>query len=153
MTNAPINDPQNGEGDLYTLLFAIAQFYQNMLHQHPVAKAYFVSRGLSDETMTTFGLGYAPSGWQHLEQAFPHDIEGLRILGLIRTSQKGRDFDLLRDRVIFPIKDRQGRVVGFAGRSLGDEMPKYINSSESPVFSKQHILYGLYEARPAKATN
>lgn len=153
MTNAPINDPQNGEGDLYTLLFAIAQFYQNMLHQHPVAKAYFVSRGLSDETMTTFGLGYAPSGWQHLEQAFPHDIEGLRILGLIRTSQKGRDFDLLRDRVIFPIKDRQGRVVGFAGRSLGDEMPKYINSSESPVFSKQHILYGLYEARQAKATN
>lgn len=152
-TNPPYHTPQNGEGDLYTLLSAIAQFYQNMLHQNPTAKAYFVSRGLSDETIATFGLGYAPSGWQHLEQAFPHDIEGLRILGLVRTSQKGRDFDLLRDRVIFPIKDRQGRVVGFAGRSLGDEMPKYINSSESPVFSKQHILYGLYEARQTKATS
>ncbi|STY93945.1 DNA primase [Moraxella bovis] len=152
-TNPSYQPPQNGEGDLYTLLSAIAQFYQNMLHQNPTAKAYFVSRGLSDETIATFGLGYAPSGWQHLEQAFPHDIEGLRILGLVRTSQKGRDFDLLRDRVIFPIKDRQGRVVGFAGRSLGDEMPKYINSSESPVFSKQHILYGLYEARQAKAAN
>ncbi|OPH37629.1 DNA primase [Moraxella lacunata] len=152
-TNPPYHTPQNGEGDLYTLLSAIAQFYQNMLHQNPTAKAYFVSRGLSDETIATFGLGYAPSGWQHLEQAFPHDIEGLRILGLVRTSQKGRDFDLLRDRVIFPIKDRQGRVVGFAGRSLGDEMPKYINSSESPVFSKQHILYGLYEARQAKAVD
>ncbi len=144
---------KNPEGDLYTLLTNVAKFYEAMLHQTPLAKAYFASRGLSEVSIHTFGLGYAPSGWQHLEQAFPHDIEGLRILGLVRPSQKGRDFDLLRERVIFPIKDRQGRVVGFAGRALGDEMPKYINSSESPVFSKQHILYGLYEARQSKATD
>ncbi len=152
-TNIPAANPQQGEGDLYTLLANVARFYESMLHQTPAAKAYFASRGLTDESIATFGLGYAPSDWQHLERAFPHDIEGLRMLGLIRTSQKGRDFNLLRDRVIFPIRDRQGRVVGFAGRSLGDEMPKYINSSESPVFSKQHILYGLYEARQAKATD
>ncbi|MDO4896619.1 MAG: DNA primase [Moraxella sp.] len=145
--------PQNEQdGDLYTLLAQICAYYQAQLKQNPTAYQYFIKRGLTDETIATFGLGYAPSDWQHLERTFAHDIEGLKILGLVRTSQKGRDFDLFRNRMIFPIKDRQGRVVGFAGRSLGDEMPKYINSSESPVFAKQHILYGLYEARLAKAT-
>ncbi|WP_066799804.1 DNA primase [Moraxella oblonga] len=145
--------PTSEEGNLYALLDQICQFYQHQLANNSTARQYFLSRGLTEQTIHEFGLGYAPTGWQHLEQAFPYDIEGLRILGLVRTSQKGRDFDLLRDRVIFPIKDRQGRIVGFAGRSLGDEMPKYINSSESPVFAKQHILYGLYEARRAKATD
>ncbi|WFF37841.1 CHC2 zinc finger domain-containing protein [Moraxella nasibovis] len=151
--NAPTHDESDAQGDLYSLLGNICRFYQHKLHQNPAAMAYFASRGLTQETITTFELGYAPSGWQHLEEAFPQDIEGLKILGLTRTSQKGRDFNLLRDRVIFPIKDKQGRVVGFAGRALGDEMPKYINSSESPVFQKQFILYGLYEARQAKASS
>ncbi|MFL1731731.1 DNA primase [Moraxella oculi] len=141
----------NQEGNLYALLKEICQYYQNQLHQHPLAMAYLTSRGLTPRTIATFELGYAPSSWQHLQESFPNDIEGLKILGLIRTSQKGREFNLLRERVIFPIKDKQGRVVGFAGRSLGDELPKYINSSESPVFQKQFILYGLYEARQAKA--
>lgn len=149
----PQSNPQDTQGDLYTLLANIAKFYEAMLYRTPTAQAYFTSRGLTVETVAQFGLGYAPSDWQHLQKAFPNDIEGLRILGLVRTSQKGNDFNLLRDRVIFPIKDRQGRVVGFAGRALGDELPKYINSSESPVFSKQHILYGLYEARKAKAAD
>ncbi|WII96112.1 CHC2 zinc finger domain-containing protein [Moraxella haemolytica] len=150
-----LNTPQetDEQGDLYILLGNICRYYQHQLHNTPSAMAYFASRGLSHETIATFELGYAPSGWQHLEENFPHDIEGLRLLGLVRTSQKGRDFNLLRDRVIFPIKDRQGRVVGFAGRSLGDEMPKYINSSESPVFQKQFVLYGLYEARQARANS
>lgn len=149
----PTHDkPNDTQGDLYSLLNNICQFYQYQLHNNPAAMAYFISRGLTQETIATFELGYAPNGWQHLEEAFAQDIEGLKILGLTRTSQKGRDFNLLRDRVIFPIKDKQGRVVGFAGRALGDEMPKYINSSESPVFQKQFILYGLYEARQAKAS-
>lgn len=147
------NEQPEPQGDLYSLLDQVHRYYQFMLHSIPFAKQYFLDRGLSDETIETFGLGYAPEGWQHLEQVFPHDIEGLKILGLVRDSTKtaGRSFDLLRHRVIFPIKDTQGRIVGFAGRSLGDEMPKYINSSESPVFQKQHILYGLYEARQQKA--
>lgn len=143
---------QDGQGDLYALLDNICRYYQYMLHSTPVAKQYFLDRGLTEETIAEFSLGYAPDDWQHLERVFFEDIEGLKILGLVRDSKNnGRTFDLLRNRVIFPIKDRQGRVVGFAGRSLGDEMPKYINSSESPVFQKQHILYGLHEARKMRA--
>lgn len=144
--------PTQPSGDLYSLLAQVHTFYQHKLHATSGAMQYFISRGLSPQTIATFGLGYAPVGWQHLQEAFPHDIEGLKMLGLVRKSQKGRDFELLRDRVIFPIKDNQGRVVGFAGRSLGDELPKYINSSESPVFAKQHILYGFYEARQQRAS-
>lgn len=145
---------EQAQGDLYSLLDSICQYYQFMLHSTPAAKQYFLDRGLSEQTITAFGLGYAPEGWQHLEQVFPQDLEGLQILGLVRQSKTdGRTFDLLRHRVIFPIRDNQGRVIGFAGRSLGDEMPKYINSSESPVFQKQHILYGLYEARKQKASD
>ncbi len=141
-----------GNGDLYQLLTAVTAFYRHQLQQHPVAMSYFVNRGLSHDTINTFELGYAPAGWQHLESAFPNDIDGLRMLGLVRTSQKGREFDLLRDRVIFPIKDKQGRVVGFAGRALDDSVtPKYLNSSDSVVFQKQHILYGYYESRQARA--
>lgn len=151
--NTPVVADADQDGDLYSLLAQVCAYYQKQLKNTPSAYQYFILRGLTDEIIATFGLGYAPADWQHLEQAFPHDIEGLRMLGLVRTSQKGREFDLLRDRVIFPIKNRQGKVVGFAGRSLGDEMPKYINSSESPVFTKQHILYGLYEARLARATD
>ncbi|WP_114800197.1 CHC2 zinc finger domain-containing protein [Moraxella canis] len=154
-TQAPVltQSPSEAQGDLYTLLDAVHDYYQFMLGSFAFAKQYFLDRGLSEETIQTFGLGYAPEGWQHLEQVFPQDIEGLKILGLVRESSKGngRNFCLLRHRVIFPIRDNQGRVVGFAGRSLGDENPKYINSSESPVFQKQHILYGLYESRRQKA--
>lgn len=139
---------------LYDLLDQICQFYQEQLQKNPIAKQYFYQRGLSDATIQEFLLGYAPNGWQHLEEHFPQDIEGLKILGLVRQSQKGNDFNLLRDRVIFPIRENQGRVIGFAGRALSDEiLPKYINSSDSPVFHKQNILYGLYEGRKAKATN
>lgn len=146
------NNPQSAS--LYDLLNQICQFYQEQLAKNPIAKQYFYQRGLSDETIETFLLGYAPTGWQHLEEHFQEDIDGLKILGLVRTSEKGTDFDLLRDRVIFPIRDNQGRVIGFAGRALSDDvLPKYINSSDSPVFQKQTILYGLFESRKAKATN
>lgn len=150
-----IDDSQNAESaSLYDLLHQICQFYQNQLQKNPFAKKYFYERGLTDETIQDFLLGYAPSGWQHLEEHFPQDIEGLKILGLVRQSQKGNDFNLLRDRVIFPIRDNQGRVIGFAGRALSDEiLPKYINSSDSPVFHKHSILYGLYEGRKVKAEN
>ncbi len=144
----------NSEGNLYELLNQVLTFYQQCLKNNPTALHYFQSRGLTDETIETFSLGYAPSGWQHLEQQFPNDIEGLKILGLVRRSEKGRDYDLLRDRVIFTIRDNQGRVIGFAGRALDNETkPKYINSSDSPVFHKQHVLYGYYESRQQRAKN
>ena len=149
------NDNDNNEdGNLYELLEKIQQFYQHNLSIHPHAKHYFLSRGISDEIFDTFGLGYAPFGWQHLEHQFPQDIEGLKALGLVRRSESGRDYDLLRDRVIFPIRDNQGRTIGFGGRALDDEVkPKYINSSDSPVFHKQHVLYGYYESRQKRAND
>ena len=140
------------EGDLYSLLEQVAQFYQAQLPHSTSAQQYFKQRGLTADTIAYWRLGYAPEGWQHLEQAFPQDVEGLKLLGLIRTSDKGRDFDLLRDRVIFPIRDSKGRVVGFGGRALNDEIkPKYINSPDSEVFHKNQLLYGLYEGRKQKA--
>ena len=146
------NSSDNEDGNLYELLEKIQQFYQHNLSIHPHAKHYFLSRGISDEIFETFGLGYAPFGWQHLEHQFPQDIQGLKALGLVRRSESGRDYDLLRDRVIFPIRDNQGRTIGFGGRALDDEAkPKYINSSDSPVFHKQHVLYGYYESRQQRA--
>ncbi|MDR0235492.1 CHC2 zinc finger domain-containing protein [Acinetobacter sp.] len=147
-----IQPPQ--DGNLYDLLENIAQFYERQLPHSKVAQNYFKHRGLSTETIQYWRLGYAPEDWQHLEKAFPQDIEGLKLLGLIRTSDSGRDFDLLRDRVIFPIRDSKGRVVGFGGRALNDEIkPKYINSPDSEVFHKNQLLYGLYEGRKDRAQN
>ncbi|EJD6060275.1 DNA primase [Acinetobacter baumannii] len=142
------------EGNLYDLLENVAQFYERQLPTSQKAKNYFKQRGLSDQTIQFWRLGYAPEDWQHLEKAFPYDIEGLKQLGLIRSSDSGRDFDLLRDRVIFPIRDPKGRVVGFGGRALNDEIkPKYINSPDSEVFHKNQLLYGLYEGRKLKAND
>ncbi|ELZ1437874.1 DNA primase [Acinetobacter baumannii] len=142
------------EGNLYDLLENVAQFYERQLPTSQKAKNYFKQRGLSDQTIQFWRLGYAPEDWQHLEKAFLYDIEGLKQLGLIRSSDSGRDFDLLRDRVIFPIRDPKGRVVGFGGRALNDEIkPKYINSPDSEVFHKNQLLYGLYEGRKLKAND
>ena len=143
-----VTDVQVQEGNLYDLLENIAQFYEQQLPKSQSAQFYFKQRGLSQDTVQFWRLGYAPEDWQHLEKAFPYDIEGLKQLGLIRSSESGRDFDLLRDRVIFPIRDSKGRVVGFGGRALNDEIkPKYINSPDSEVFHKNQLLYGLYEGR------
>lgn len=157
-TTAPVagstTETPDSSGNLYELLERICVFYQEKLKTHPKALLYLNQRGLSEETLDTFRLGYAPSDWQHLEKAFAQDIEGLKILGLVRENDAGRQYDLLRDRVIFPIRNRRGRIVGFGGRAMSNEVkPKYINSPESVVFKKQHILYGLYEGRKAKATD
>ena len=150
--SAFLNAEQFQEGNLYDLLENIAQFYERQLPNSQKAQHYFKQRGLSAQTIEFWRLGYAPEDWQHLEKAFPQDIEGLKQLGLIRSSDSGRDFDLLRDRVIFPIRDAKGRVVGFGGRALNDESKtKYINSPDSEVFHKNQLLYGLYEGRKLKA--
>ena len=155
LDSSSVNNIANDkDGNLYDLLTQIQQFYQHNLSTHPHALHYFTARGITEQSIETFGLGYAPFGWQHLEHAFPQDIEGLKALGLVRQSESGRDYDLLRDRIIFPIRDNQGRTIGFGGRALDDEVkPKYINSSDSPVFHKQHVLYGYYESRQQRAAD
>jgi DNA primase len=140
------------EGSLYDLVEQVAQFYEQQLTQNASAREYFTKRGVDDTTSQFWRLGYAPDHQQHLYKRFPNDIEGLKKLGLIRTSEQGRDYILLRDRVIFPIRDPKGRVVGFGGRAMRDDIkPKYINSPESEIFYKNQILYGMYESRKARA--
>lgn len=140
------------EGDLYFLLVKITKYYQSLLHQTPSAKQYFLARGLREETIAKFELGYAPNDWHNLSKVFAEDLEGLKKLGLVKEGTRGNVYDFFRNRVIFPIKDYRGRVVGFSGRALNDnDKPKYINSSESIVFHKQELIYGFFEAREARA--
>ncbi len=137
---------------IYMISWKTWRNFMNDNFQIALKPQYFKQRGLTAETIQFWRLGYAPEDWQHLEKAFPYDIEGLKQVGLIRSSDSGRDFDLLRERVIFPIRDHKGRVVGFGGRALNDEIkPKYINSPDSDVFHKNQLLYGLYEGRKLKA--
>ncbi|AXI02211.1 DNA primase [Aquirhabdus parva] len=148
----PLAPDEPLEATLYDLVEQVAQFYEQQLTLNPPARAYFDRRGLDDAAIQSWRLGYAPDHANHLAQRFPHDIEGLKKLGLIRTTEQGRDYVLLRDRVIFPIRDPKGRVVGFGGRAMRDDIkPKYINSPESEIFYKNQILYGLYESRKARA--
>lgn len=150
----PLAFDEPKEGSLYDLVEQVAQFYEQQLTQNAAARDYFTRRGVDETTSHFWRLGYAPDHAGHLLQRFPNDLEGLKKLGLIRTSEQGRDYVLLRDRVIFPIRDVKGRVVGFGGRAMRDDIkPKYINSPESEIFYKNQILYGLYESRKARAND
>jgi len=141
---------------LYDVLEQAAKHYALQLRQHPDAPRaveYLRGRGVSGEVAANFRLGYAPPGWDNLLQALGGDDKRVRLLreaGLI-SEQDDKRYDRLRDRIIFPIRDTRGRVVGFGGRLLGDGKPKYLNSPETPVFHKGRELYGLYEARQAEA--
>ena len=122
------------------------------------AISYFKGRGLSGDIAKTFGLGYAPEGWRALASVFPDYNDPLLVeSGMVITGEAGDDnaqgeakrYDRFRDRVMFPIRNVKGECIGFGGRVLGDEKPKYLNSPETPVFSKGRELYGLFEARAA----
>ncbi len=117
------------------------------------AKEYFFNRGLDEEIIKTFRLGFAPDDWRGLKsylQTEGFNEKTILDTGLIRYSDKksGEAYDTFRNRVIFPIQDMQGRPVAFGGRIMGEGEPKYLNSSETPFFSKSNILYGLYHAAP-----
>jgi DNA primase len=132
--------------------------YIKHLRHSPRAIDYFKARGLSGEIAKTFGLGYAPEGWRALASVFPDYNDALLVeSGLVITGEAGDEnahgeakrYDRFRDRVMFPIRNVKGECIGFGGRVLGDEKPKYLNSPETPVFSKGRELYGLFEARTA----
>ncbi len=128
--------------------------YQKHLKASPKAIAYFKGRGLSGKVSMQFGLGYAPEGWHSLASSFPnYDDPLLEECGLVVTqtsdAEETNRYDRFRDRVIFPIRNIKGECIGFGGRVLGDDKPKYLNSPETPVFSKGRELYGLFEARAA----
>jgi DNA primase len=116
------------------------------------AREYMSDRGYDRETLEAFDVGYAPDGWQNLIKALKrdgYDLEEARDVGLIRTSDNGRPYDAFRNRIMFPIRDLSGDVVAFGGRILNgdDDTPKYVNSTDSPIFHKRQILYGFPKAR------
>ena len=148
--------PSDDSQRLYALLERADRYFRHQLREHPQAPkavAYLKQRGLSGEIAARFGIGYAPPGWENLEAELGTDHQtrqDLLRLGLTLTRDDGSPYDRFRDRVMFPIRDRRGRVIGFGGRVLGDDKPKYLNSPESPVFHKGQELYGLFEARKAE---
>lgn len=125
--------------------------YRKQLKTSPKAIAYFKGRGVSGEIAKAFGLGYAPEGWRSLASVFPnYDDPLLAESGLVIVNEEDdKRYDRFRDRVMFPIRNVKGECIGFGGRVLGDEKPKYLNSPETPIFSKGRELYGLFEARNA----
>ena len=136
--------------DLTEILLVAARFYKARLRESPSAIDYLKSRGLTGEIAARFGIGYAPDGWQGLGGAFPkYDDPALEAAGLVIKGDGDKRYDRFRDRVMFPIHDTRGRVIGFGGRVLGAGEPKYLNSPETPVFSKGRELYGLFLARNA----
>lgn len=136
--------------DSFEILSSAANFYHTQLRNHankPHALEYLNSRGLSEEAITRFSIGYAPEGWDNLLGALGSPPAALVDCGLAIKKDNGGYYDRFRNRVMFPIRDQRGRVMGFGGRTICDDTPKYLNSPESPIFHKGRELYGLFEAR------
>jgi DNA primase len=141
---------------LVDLMKTACDFYRQALRGAPQAIDYLKKRGLTGQIASRFGLGYAAGGWQNLEAAFEdYKSDSLVEAGLVLVSDKtdeagvARRYDRFRDRVMFPIRNVRGQVIGFGGRVLDGGEPKYLNSPETPLFSKGSELYGLFEARLA----
>jgi DNA primase len=130
-----------------------AKYFRRMLRNHadaPRAVDYLKARGLTGVVARDFGIGFAPPGWDGLKAELASFSENdLVAAGLLVKNDQGRTYDRFRDRIMFPIRNTRGRVIGFGGRVLGNEQPKYLNSPETEVFHKGNELYGLYEARMA----
>ncbi|MBS1206507.1 MAG: dnaG [Proteobacteria bacterium] len=137
---------------LYQLMDGLNAFYQQSLTQPAAepARQYLTRRGLSSEIIARFAIGYAPPGWDNVLKRFGGNSENRKSLidaGMLVTNDQGRSYDRFRERVMFPIRDKRGRVIGFGGRVLGNDTPKYLNSPETDIFHKGRQLYGLYEAQ------
>ncbi len=142
----------DGIEPLYRVHELAAEAYRETLRKSPAAIEYLRGRGLSGEIARDFGIGHAPPGWSFLIDRLGRDPvlrTALVQAGLVVEKPGGRLHDRFRDRIMFPIRDRRGRVVAFGGRVLGEGTPKYLNSPETPIFHKGRLLYGLYEARQA----
>ncbi|SFE13961.1 DNA primase [Nitrosomonas sp. Nm166] len=140
--------------DLIKALRVATQFYREQLKISEKAITYLKKRGLSGKTAARFSMGYAPAGWQSLEAVFPdYKSERTRKLlvsaGLVIISNEGRQYDRFRDRIMFPILNQRGQIIGFGGRVLEQEEPKYLNSPETVLFEKGRELYNFFSARRA----
>ena len=150
---AAINTPGPAQADQLHIMSLTTQYFQSQLRSHVQrqrAVDYLRKRGLDGAIAKTFGIGYAPPGWDNLIKALQAkgiNAEQAISAGLAISKENGGWYDRFRDRIMFPIRDRRGRVIGFGGRALDDSTPKYLNSPETPLFRKGQELYGLFEAR------
>ena len=139
---------QENRKQRYQLLENCTAYFVDQLKQHPDAIDYLKRRGLDGETAKKFRIGFAPDAWDSLGKQFPGKNPDLLKTGmLIHNEQKKSHYDRFRNRIMFPIRDRRGRVIAFGGRVLDNGEPKYLNSPETPLFHKGSELYGLYECR------
>ena len=146
------NAQRQKQATLTDVLEKAGDAWRKHLRESPRAIAYFKGRGVSGTVAKRYGLGYAPEGWRGLASVFPqYDDPLLEESGLVIVNDEdgGKRYDRFRDRVMFPIRNVKGECIGFGGRVLGDDKPKYLNSPETPVFHKGRELYGLFEARTA----
>jgi DNA primase len=150
-------DRQQKAATLYDVCEAACAFFQQQLRTPGGAQGlqYLSRRGLDEAAITKYRLGWAPDARDALKrllkQRFSEEL--LVTAGLLRKSDRGESYDFFRGRVIFPIPNRQGKIIGFGARTLGDEQPKYLNSPDTPIFDKGHNLYGLYWAREANKSD
>lgn len=138
--------------DLYGLLEEITRFYQQNLQHDIPSQTYLQERGLSPEIIAKFEIGFAPNSYDSVLRRFgvnPEETQKLRDAGMLSENESGRIYDKFRNRVMFPIRDKRGRVIAFGGRVMGDERPKYLNSPESSTYHKGNELYGLFQALQA----
>ena len=148
-------DSSSASNKLYELLESITEYYTNELKNNKNTNNiinYIKKRNINNETRVEFELGFAPPGWDNLVSNFGKSKETIKLLvdaGVIIKNDRGSYYDRFRNRLIFPIRDQRGRVIGFGGRVLGDETPKYLNSPETQIFQKGRELYGLFQARKA----
>ena len=153
--SAKAKQKQQQRRSLHDLLGSCSEYFAHQLYQHADSKPvqrYVLDRGLTEEVVRTFQIGFAPEGWNNLSQHFRNEQTDRELLttGMLTQNDKGRVYDRFRNRLMFPIRDIRGRVIAFGGRVMSaDEQPKYLNSPETPVFHKGQELYGLYEARKA----
>lgn len=147
-----VQTPNYGHRNLVALMAEVTQYYQQQLKQHPEAhKAidYLKQRGINGTIAKNFALGYAPSAWDNLQKDFPQQIPALLNCGMLIKNEQGRCYDRFRERIMFPIRNQRGQIIGFGGRVLDQTEPKYLNSPETDLFHKGNELYGIYEAYQA----
>ena len=144
--------PARRYDELFSLMSSVERHWQACLKEDANAIDYLKQRGIDGATAKRFGIGFAPDSWSDVLDKFgktPEAQERLLATGLVIRKDNGKHYDRFRDRIIFPIRDTRGRIIGFGGRALGDGEPKYLNSPETVLFHKGRELYGLYEARQA----
>ena len=145
---APGQTQAKAAPDLYDLMQSATRYYREELKKSPRAIDYLKRRGLSGEIAARFGIGYAPDGWQNLENIVPdYQDKSLLETGLVIANDEGKRYDRFRDRIMFPIVNLRGQIIGFGGRVLDKGEPKYLNSPETALFEKGRELYGLFQAQ------